>query len=70
MMYENVNYLSKKNPKKTAYGKVLNGKAFVIANKSQYNGYQRGFASMVYKFFYKKSDVHPGTYTEDKEALN
>ena len=70
MMYENVNYLSKKKTQKTAYGKVLNGKAFVIAIKSQYNGYQRGFGSMVYKFFYKKSDVHPGTYTEDKEALN
>ena len=26
-----------KNPQKTAYGKVLNGKAFVIAIKSQYN---------------------------------
>ena len=35
--------------------KVLKDKAFKIANNSEYDGYQRGLASMVYKFFDKKS---------------
>ena len=30
-------------------------KAFKIASDSKYDGYQRGLASMVYKFFDKKS---------------
>ena len=41
--------------KRTQSGKVLKHKAFKIASNSNYNGYQRGLASMVYKFFYKKS---------------
>ena len=32
----------------------LRGKAFDIAKGPKYDGYQRGFASMVYKFFDKK----------------
>ena len=35
--------------------KVLKDKAFAIANNPKYDGYQRGLASMVYKFFDKKS---------------
>ena len=35
--------------------KVLKDKAFKIASDPNYNGYQRGLASMVYKFFDKKS---------------
>ena len=35
--------------------KVLKVKAFVFANNPKYDGYQRGLASMVYKFFDKKS---------------
>ena len=35
--------------------KVLRDKAFKIASNPTYNGYQRGLASMVYKFFDKKS---------------
>ena len=35
--------------------KVLREKAFKIASDSKYDGYQRGLASMVYKFFVKKS---------------
>ena len=35
--------------------KVLRDKAFKIANNPKYDGYQRGLASMVYKFFDKKS---------------
>ena len=34
--------------------KVLKDKAFKIANDPKYDGYQRGLASMVYKFFDKK----------------
>ena len=35
--------------------KVFRGKAFNIATYPKYDGYHRGFASMVYKFFDKKS---------------
>ena len=35
--------------------KVLKDEAFKIASDPNYDGYQRGLASMVYKFFDKKS---------------
>ena len=35
--------------------KVLRDKAFEIARNLKYDGYQRGLASMVFKFFNKKS---------------
>ena len=41
--------------KRTAADKVLRDKAFQIATDQKYDGYQRGLASMVYKFFDKKS---------------
>ena len=41
--------------KRTQSDKVLKNKAFKIANNPNYGGYQRGLASMVYKFFDKKS---------------
>ena len=41
--------------KRTQSYKVLKDKAFKIANNPNYDGYQRGLASMVYKFFDKKS---------------
>ena len=41
--------------KRTAADKVLRDKAFKIASYQKYDGYQRGLASMVYKFFDKKS---------------
>ena len=41
--------------KRTQSDKVLNDKAFKIANNPNYDGYQRGLASMVYRFFDKKS---------------
>ena len=41
--------------KRTLSDKVLKDKAFKIASNPNYNGYQRGLASMVYKFFDKKS---------------
>ena len=37
-----------------AADKVLRDKAFNIAKNPKYGGYQRGLASMVYKFFDKK----------------
>ena len=40
--------------KRTATDKVLRDKAFNIAKIPKYDGYQRGLASMVYKFFDKK----------------
>ena len=40
---------------RTASDKVLRDKAFKIAKNRRYDGYQRGLASMVYKFFDKKS---------------
>ena len=41
--------------KRTAADKVLRDKAFKIASNQKYDGYQRGLASMVYKFFDKTS---------------
>ena len=40
--------------RRTASDKVLRDKAFKIANNSIYDGYQRGLASMVYKYSDKK----------------
>ena len=37
--------------KRTAADKVLRNKAFKIASDQKYDGYQRGLASMVYRFF-------------------
>ena len=36
--------------------KLLKDKAFKIASNPNYDGYQRGLASMVYTFFDKKSE--------------
>ena len=46
---------SKNLTKRTQLDKVLRDKTFKIASNPKYNGYQRGLASMVYKFFDKKS---------------
>ena len=40
---------------RTETDKVLKDKAYDIASNTKYDGYQRGLASMVYKFFEKKS---------------
>ena len=40
--------------KRTQSDKVLKDKACEIASNSKYYGYQRGLASMVYKFFDEK----------------
>ena len=46
---------SKVLPKRAQSEKVLRDKACKIASDPKYDGYQRGLASMVYKFFDKKS---------------
>ena len=45
----------KDSAKITAADKILRDKAFKIAGDPKYDGYQRELASMVYKFFDKKS---------------
>ena len=44
---------SKDLPKRTLSDKGLRDKAFKIASDPKYDGYQRGLASMVYRFFDK-----------------
>ena len=51
MAYGDFKYLTKR----TTADIVLRDKAFKIACDQKYDGYQRGLASMVYKFFDKKS---------------
>ena len=46
---------SKDLVRRTQSNKVLRDKAFKIASDPNYDGYQRGLASMVYKFFDKNS---------------
>ena len=41
--------------KRTVADKILRNRAFKIAKDPKYDGYQRGLASMIYKFFDKKS---------------
>ena len=41
--------------KRTAADKVLSDKAFNIAKDPKYDGYQRGLASIVHKFFEEKT---------------
>ena len=52
--------------KRTASDKVLGDKAFKIASNPKYDGYQRGLASMVYKFFDKKS-AGSGVTTQNQQ---
>ena len=44
--------------RRTASDKILRDKAFYIAKTPKRDGHQRGLASMVYKFFDKKSGVN------------
>ena len=46
---------------KTEADKVLRDKAYDVASNPEYDGYQRGLASMVYKFFDKKSTATPSS---------
>ena len=49
--------------KRTAADKILTDKAFNIAKNPKYDGYQRGLASMVYKFFDNKTAGRCHVYT-------
>ena len=51
MAYEDFKDLARR----TASDKVLRDKAFNIAENPKYDRYQQGLASMIYKFFDKKS---------------
>ena len=55
--------------KRTAADKVLRDKAFNIAKDPKYDGYQRGLASMVYKFFNKKTKGSGVTTLANKSAI-
>ena len=46
---------SKDLTKRTVADKILKDRAFNIAKDTKYDGSERGLASMVYKFFDKKS---------------
>ena len=56
--------------KRTASDKVLKDKAFNIAKNPKYDGYQRGIASMVYKFFGKKAAGISVNIDKNKSAFN
>ena len=47
--------VNQKLAKRTQSDKFLRDEPFEIVNDSKYDGYQRGIASMVYKFFDKKT---------------
>ena len=53
--------------RRTASDKIFCDKAFNIAKNPKYDGYQRGLASMAYKFFDKKSS---GGATENENISN
>ena len=59
---------SKDLAKRTQSDKVLRDKAFKIASDPKYDGYQRGFASMVFEFFDKKF-AGSGVATESNYQL-
>ena len=53
---------------RTRADKVLRDKAYNIASNPEYDGYQRGLASMVYKFFDEKS-IGSGTVNSRDNSL-
>ena len=57
---------SKDLTKRTAADKILRNRAFNVAKDPKYDGYQRGVASMVYKFFDKKSKGSGAKYVNSK----
>ena len=56
--------------KRTESDKVLRDKAFIIASDPKYDQYQRGLASMVYKFFDKKSSGSGADVEPNYQLLN
>ena len=60
---------SKDLTKRTFADKILKNKAFDIANDPKYDGYQKGLASMVYKFFDSKVSESGAKLTLQNEQL-
>ena len=60
---------SKDLTKRIVADKILKDRAFNIAKDTKYDGYQRGLASMVYKFFDKKSKGSSVKLIPDNEQL-
>ena len=57
--------------RRAASNKILRDKAFNIAKNAKCDGYQRGLASMVYRFFDKKSaDSGINMHANDKIKQN
>ena len=54
---------------RTKSDKVLRDKAYNIASNPEYDGYQRGLAIMVYKFFDKKSTAGPTAEPSSLERM-
>ena len=42
-------------PRRIASYKILSGKSFNVTKNPKYDGYQRGLASLAFKFFDKKT---------------
>ena len=56
--------------RRTASAKILRGKAFNIAKNPKYDGYQRGLAFMVYKFFDEKSTGSGIVHNDNNNNIN
>ena len=67
--HDMANGKSKDLTKRTQSDKVLRDKAFKIASDPKYDGYQRGLALMVYKFFDKISSGSGVAVTEQNYQL-
>ena len=55
--------------KRIQSGKVLRDKAFEISSNPKCDGYQRGFSSMVFKFFGKSSAADSGIQSMSNQQL-
>ena len=60
---------SKDLTKRTVANRILRDQAFNIAKGLKYDGYQRGLASMVYKFFDKKPKGSGANHVNTKLTL-
>ena len=61
---------SKDLPKRTISGKILRDRAYEFARNLNYDGYQRALASMIYKFFDKKTGSRISVYEKLAEELH
>ena len=61
---------SKNLAKITVLDKILNDSAYKVAINPKHDGYQRGLASMVYKFFDKKTGLGASINEELAQKLH